>query len=31
MTFPGEGEPDHIDHWMATAAVPFYRLPRPDA
>jgi SseB protein N-terminal domain len=31
VTFPGEGEPDHIDHWMATAAVPFYCRPRPDA
>jgi len=25
VTFPGEGEPDHIDHWMATATQPFYR------
>jgi hypothetical protein len=24
VTFPGEGEPDHIDHWVATAAQPFY-------
>ena len=24
VTFPGEGEPDHIDHWIATAAEPFY-------
>jgi hypothetical protein len=31
VTFPGEGEPDHIDHWMTTAAVPFYRRPGPDA
>ncbi|HXW45134.1 MAG TPA: SseB family protein [Streptosporangiaceae bacterium] len=24
VTFPGEGEPDHIDQWIATAAAPFY-------
>lgn len=24
VTFPGEGEPDHIDHWIATATEPFY-------
>jgi hypothetical protein len=24
VTFPGEGEPDHIDHWIATASEPFY-------
>jgi len=24
VTFPGEGEPDHIDHWMATGTTPFY-------
>ncbi len=24
VTFPGEGEPDHIDQWIATAAKPFY-------
>ena len=24
VTFPGDGEPDHIDHWIATAATPFY-------
>jgi hypothetical protein len=24
VTFPGEGEPDHIDHWISTAAQPFY-------
>jgi hypothetical protein len=24
VTFPGEGAPDHIDHWMATATQPFY-------
>jgi hypothetical protein len=24
VTFPGEGEPDHIDDWIATAARPFY-------
>jgi SseB protein N-terminal domain len=24
VTFPGEGEPDHIDHWMATGTEPFY-------
>jgi len=24
VTFPGEGEPDHIDHWIATGTEPFY-------
>jgi hypothetical protein len=24
VTFPGEGEPNHIDRWIATAARPFY-------
>lgn len=24
VTFPGEGAPDHIDSWIATAARPFY-------
>jgi SseB protein N-terminal domain len=24
VTFPGEGEPDHIDRWIATASEPFY-------
>jgi hypothetical protein len=24
VTFPGEGEPDHIDHWISTATQPFY-------
>jgi hypothetical protein len=24
VTFPGEGAPDHIDRWIATAARPFY-------
>jgi hypothetical protein len=30
VTFPGEGEPDIIDRWVAAAAAPFYRrdLPR---
>jgi hypothetical protein len=30
VTFPGEGEPDIIDHWVAAAAAPFYQrdLPR---
>jgi hypothetical protein len=31
VTFPGEGEPDHIDHWMATGTEPFYRRPGPAA
>jgi len=31
VTFPGEGEPDHIDHWIATAASPFYVRPDPAA
>jgi SseB protein N-terminal domain/SseB protein C-terminal domain len=25
VTFPGEGAPDHIDRWIATAGQPFYR------
>ncbi len=25
VTFPGDGEPDHIDEWVATCATPFYR------
>ena len=25
VTFPGEGEPDHIDEWVATFTTPFYR------
>jgi hypothetical protein len=25
VTFPGEGEPDHIDEWIATFTTPFYR------
>jgi hypothetical protein len=25
VTFPGESAPDHIDHWITTAARPFYR------
>jgi hypothetical protein len=25
VTFPGEGEPDHIDEWVAVYASPFYR------
>jgi SseB protein N-terminal domain len=24
VTFPGEGEPDHIDRWISTSAIPFY-------
>ena len=27
VTFPGEGEPDHIDEWIATFTTPFYRRP----
>ncbi len=25
VTFPGEGEPDHIDEWIAACASPFYQ------
>jgi hypothetical protein len=25
VTFPGAGEPDHIDEWVAACATPFYR------
>jgi hypothetical protein len=25
VTFPGEGEPDHIDEWVAAFTTPFYR------
>jgi len=25
VTFPGEGEPDIIDRWVATASAPFYQ------
>jgi hypothetical protein len=25
VTFPGVGEPDHIDEWVAACATPFYR------
>ncbi len=25
VTFPGENEPDYIDHWIATAGQPFYQ------
>jgi hypothetical protein len=25
VTFPGEGEPDIIDRWIAAAAAPFYQ------
>jgi hypothetical protein len=25
VTFPGEGEPDYIDHWIATSGTPFYQ------
>jgi hypothetical protein len=25
VTFPGETEPDHIDHWIATAGQPLYQ------
>jgi hypothetical protein len=25
VTFPGYGEPDHIDEWVAACATPFYR------
>jgi hypothetical protein len=25
VTFPGEGEPDYIDHWIATFGTPFYQ------
>jgi hypothetical protein len=25
VTFPGEGEPDHIDAWIAASTTPFYR------
>lgn len=31
VTFPGEGEPDHIDHWIATGTEPFYRRLDPQA
>jgi len=27
VTFPGEGEPDVIDHWVSAWARPFYRRP----
>jgi hypothetical protein len=27
VTFPGEGEPDIIDRWLASFATPFYRRP----
>jgi len=27
VTFPGEGEPDVIDHWVSAWASPFYRRP----
>jgi SseB protein N-terminal domain/SseB protein C-terminal domain len=27
VTFPGEGEPDPVDHWVSASASPFYRRP----
>jgi hypothetical protein len=27
VTFPGEGQPDVIDRWIAAHATPFYQRP----